>query len=95
MNPDSYHLKAYWGDRPETDGECGARCAQMMTRLAAIDPVFGQWCKQAMSRAAANKPFCSMPPQVAELARKFDKNRRYQGHPKLKEQPYRSGPKWG
>lgn len=39
----------------------------MLGRLAALHPVFGRWRRKAKTKAAAQKPFCSMPPDAAEL----------------------------
>ncbi len=82
MSPDPYRLLAYWENRKETAEACAARFARMIARLAEIDPCFAQWCKQANRRSAAYKPFCRMPPDLAELTRIFDRNReRYESPP--------------
>jgi hypothetical protein len=39
----------------------------MFRRLARLHPIFGRWRRQANSKAAAQRPFCSMPPDAREL----------------------------
>jgi hypothetical protein len=71
MDRESYKLEARWGPRRESIGWCATRCARMLEGLATIDPIFAHWYKQGMSRAKANKPFCSMPPDIQEFRQIF------------------------
>jgi hypothetical protein len=54
----------------------------MFTGLAEAHPAFAHWNRKANSRAAANKPFCAMPPNVDELTEIFEKGRRFKDVPR-------------
>jgi Immunity protein 52 len=60
-------LLAWWQSRLETPDECALRLAEMLRRLAVVHPIFGRWRRQAGSKGAAQRPFCSMPPDIREL----------------------------
>jgi hypothetical protein len=77
----NYKLWAFWGSRPESTAICAARLARMFTDLALIHPLFAHWNRTANSRAAADKPFCGMPPNVEELTRVFEKGRHFKDDP--------------
>jgi hypothetical protein len=78
----SYKFYAWWGRREESAEVCAQRMAQMLENLAAVHPVLSRWNKQAMTRKAANAPFCAMPPRLDELTRIFEKGRHYRDHPR-------------
>jgi hypothetical protein len=44
----------------------------MLEGLAKVDAAFARWYRMGMTRAEANEPFCSMPPDVAELRSLFE-----------------------
>jgi hypothetical protein len=77
----SYKLWARWGPRPESTAVCAARLARMFTNLAETHPAFAHWNRKANSRAAANKPFCAMPPNLEELTGIFEKGRHFKDDP--------------
>jgi hypothetical protein len=77
----SYKLWAFWGSRPESTAACAARLARMFTDLAEAHPAFARWNRTANSRAAANKPFCAMPPKLEELTEIFEKGRHLKDDP--------------
>lgn len=77
----SYKLWAFWGSRPESTAACAAHLARMFTGLAEIHPAFARWNRKANLRAAANKPFCAMPPNVEELTQIFEKGRHFKDDP--------------
>jgi hypothetical protein len=60
-------LQAWWRSRLESPDACAVHLEEMLRRLAILHPVFGRWRRQAGSKAAAQRPFCSMPPVAAEL----------------------------
>jgi hypothetical protein len=61
----------------------------MFTGLAEAHSAFAHWNRKANSRAAANKPFCAMPPKLEELTRIFEKGRHF------KDDPPTHGRNWG
>ncbi len=77
-----YEISARWGPRAEDANKCGERLGKMLEALAAAHPCFARWYRKGMSRAAANKPFCAMPPRTEELAKIFQRNIFYRGHPR-------------
>ena len=86
MPAEEVEVWAYWGNRQESAEACAERLAQMLTRLAPIDPVYSQWFQLDETWEVASKPFCAMPPKASELARIFDGNRFYKD-PRYKDAP--------
>jgi hypothetical protein len=82
MTHEHYKIEVSWGRRPESPEACAERLAEMLSRLAEIHPTLVRWYKKAMSRAAANRPFCTMPPQRKELARALVKGRYFTDQPR-------------
>jgi len=60
-------LHAWWPSRLEGADACAVHLEEMLRRLSVLHPVFARWRRQAGSKAAAQRPFCSMPPHAAEL----------------------------
>lgn len=60
-------LNAWWGSRLESADVCALHLEEMLRRLSALHPVFGRWRRKGKTKAAAQQPFCSMPPDRAEL----------------------------
>lgn len=60
-------LNAWWGSRLESAETCALRLQDMFARLGPVHPVFGRWRQQAKTKSAAQRPFCSMPPDATEL----------------------------
>ena len=60
-------LHAWWPSRLESPDICAVHLEEMLRRLVRLHPVFGRWRRQASSKAAAQRPFCSMPPEAKEL----------------------------
>jgi immunity protein 52 of polymorphic toxin system len=58
---------ACWGSRLESPDGCALHLGEMLRRLAVVHPVFGRWRRKAKTKAAAQGPFCSMPPDSLEL----------------------------
>jgi hypothetical protein len=54
----------------------------MLIAFAPLHPAFARWNRKANSRAAANRPFCAMPPDIDDLARTFAKNPVHPGSPR-------------
>ena len=79
MPAEQVELWAYWGRRKESAEACAARLAQMLTRLAQIDPVYSRWRELDETR----KPFRAMPPDISELTQIFDANRAYKDWPRV------------
>jgi len=68
----SYKLYAFWKARPESPESCAQHMARMFEELAAIHPAFSRWYEQTMDLVPPpDKPFCTMPPRVEELAAKL------------------------
>jgi hypothetical protein len=63
----TYYLNARWLPRNDPLSNCAERFARMLDRLAEIHPNLSDWRRKASSRTAAFRPFCSMPPSIAEL----------------------------
>ncbi len=70
-----------WEARPEGTRSCALRLARMLEGLAKAHRAFARWNKQAYPRAAANQPPWTMPPDVEELTRVFEKGRQYKDAP--------------
>ena len=60
-------LHSWWPSRLESPEVCALHLQEMLGRLAPLHPVFGRWRRKAKTKAAAQQPFCSMPPDAAEL----------------------------
>jgi hypothetical protein len=60
-------LHAWWGSRLESPDVCALHLEEMLRRVAVLHTVFGRWRKRAKTKAAAQRPFCSMPPDAREL----------------------------
>jgi len=73
----SYRLGVRWGPRPETARACASRFAQMLATLAATHPDLADWRRKADTKAAAYKPFCTIPPRLDELEAIFYQARRF------------------
>jgi immunity protein 52 of polymorphic toxin system len=54
----------------------------MLEGLAKVHPAFAHWRKKAKSRAAANEPAWTMPPNIDELAEVFERGRQYKDIPR-------------
>jgi hypothetical protein len=76
-----FYLACRWGTRLQDAQDCAERCAAMLAGLAAAHPAFGHWYKQGYSRAAADHPFCAMPPRVEELTKIFKRRLFTRGFP--------------
>lgn len=83
MTGEVNHIEAYWGPRAESSHGCAVRLARMIDGLAKAHPAFALWKKKAHSRAAANKPAWSMPPDIDELMAVFEKGRQYKDIPRV------------
>ena len=94
MPAETMRLFLFWGPRQESAEACAARLAQMLTRLAQIDPVYSRWFEQTETREAASQPFCVMPPEVSELARIFDREPVYENDPRLRPENGFSAGAW-
>jgi hypothetical protein len=73
----SYYLSARWDRRPETTESCAQRFGLMLEELSAVNPALANWRQQASTRAAAYRPFCTMPPQLEELKIIFEQGRHF------------------
>lgn len=67
-------LDCRWGARLEGAQACAGHLAATLAALALLHPAFSRWNRRADTRAAANRPFCSMPPRLDELTRIFERN---------------------
>ena len=74
MSGQVFNLECRWGARLEDAQACAERLAMMLSALARLHPAFARWNEQGYSRAAANRPFCAMPPRVDEFTRIFEKS---------------------
>ena len=63
----SLTLNAWWKPRPETADACAEHLQEMLVRLTCVHPVFNCWKKKAKTKKDAQKPFCAMPPEIAQL----------------------------
>jgi hypothetical protein len=70
----TYDLGCHWGPRLEDAPTCAERLAFMLKGLATLHWAFAHWQKQGDSSSAANRPFCTMPPRIAELTKIFQQN---------------------
>lgn len=52
----SSFLGAYWGDRPESSGECGKKLAQYVEELAGIDQSLTNWFQKGSRRGSTTEP---------------------------------------
>jgi hypothetical protein len=52
---ENYYLGAYWGNRPESAGECARRVQVLLRDLSHCDATLGQWFEKGGSRAHALK----------------------------------------
>jgi hypothetical protein len=77
-----YKLSVHWGPRAESTTVCAQRLARMLVGLAGAHPAFVRWNKKAQTRAAANEPAWTMPPDIDELTQVFEKGRRYRDIPR-------------
>jgi hypothetical protein len=82
MNTANYELHVRWRARPERARACAVRLASTLEGLANAHSAFARWNKLAKSRAAANKPAWSMPPEIDELADVFERGRQYRDIPR-------------
>ena len=82
MTGEVNHVEAYWPARSESTHDCAVRLARMLEGLIKAHPAFSHWNKKANSRAAANKPAWTMPPDVEELTKVFEKGRQYKDVPR-------------
>ena len=78
------HIRAAvkWQSRPASTGDCAVRLAAVLHELAKLHPAFARWNKQAWSRAAADRPAWTMPPDIGELTAVFEKGRAYKDAPR-------------
>jgi hypothetical protein len=82
MTGEVNHVEAYWRPRAESTRDCAVRLAAMLEGFARAHPAFSQWNRKANSRAAANKPAWTMPPDIAELTAVFEKGRQFKDIPR-------------
>ena len=82
MTGEVNHVEAYWQPRMESAHECAGRLSRMLDGLAKTHPALAHWNKKANTRAAANKPAWTMPPDTEELTAVFENGRQYKDVPR-------------
>jgi hypothetical protein len=81
MSGDVFHLDARWRQRGESPRACAERLSAMLMALVPLHPAFAHWYRKGWSRPDANRSFCTMPPDIDDLARIFEKDPMYRGAP--------------
>ena len=77
MLRENYYVGVYWGNRPETPGDCARRTCLLLQELSRCDLAFGQWFEKGRSRAdALKRPVNTDEEALGEL---FQKSRRRHG----------------
>lgn len=82
MTFEAYKVETYWRPRRESTRDCAVRLIRMLNGLAETHRAFSHWNKQAKTRAAANKPAWSMPPDIDELTQVFERGKQYKDVPR-------------
>jgi hypothetical protein len=87
LRPEIY---IYWGDRPESTAACAARLARLFKDWRSVHPAFAQWFHKGYNPTEWNRPLCSTPPKIEELAALYDEGRHYTdvGHELMAELGY-------
>jgi hypothetical protein len=84
---EGYAFDLRWSNRPEAVEQCADRLAQTIEGLRPIDPLFGQWKKQAYTFEEAHVSFCTVPADRQELIRIFESHKAFYDVPPDKPWP--------
>src|SRR6185437_12661042 len=82
MTREAFRIEGSWRSRPASTRDCAVRLARMLGDLATLHPAFANWNKKARTRAAANQPAWTVPPDVDDLTTVFERGRQFTDAPR-------------
>ena len=82
MTSEAFRIEGSWRPRPASTRDCAVCLGRMLGELATLHPAFANWNKKAKTRAAANQPAWTIPPDVGELTTVFERGRQCRDAPR-------------